>query len=119
MCTLLGHLRKKCIMGMVKPTWHDHLVAGLAPVAILAGATRATHDLAVVPGAEGLVSQGLVALGTAEAVLVPVTILMVQLLDREEGGKGVRCIHSHGLPTHLIKLFRGVRKKRECPSGKH
>lgn len=106
-CTALGHFKekmKRCIVVMVKPTWHDHLVAGLAPVAILAGATLATHDLAVVPGTEGLVSQGLVALGTAEAVLVPVTVLMVQLLDREEGGKGVRCIHSHGLPTHLIKL---------------
>ena len=36
------------------PTWHDHLVAALAPVAILARAALATHDLAIVPGAEGL-----------------------------------------------------------------
>lgn len=35
-------------------TWHHHLVAGLAPVTIFPGAALATHDLAIVPGAERL-----------------------------------------------------------------
>lgn len=134
-CTALGHFKekmKRCIVVMVKPTWHDHLVAGLAPVAILAGATLATHDLAVVPGAEGLVGQGLVALGAAEAVLMPVAVLMVQLLDRKEGrGSGVRHINTHGLHTHLIKLRlislsivgygiqRSLPENRLFPSGKN
>lgn len=37
-----------------KLTWHDHLVAALATVAVLSGSALATHDLAVIPGAEGL-----------------------------------------------------------------
>jgi len=67
------------------PTWHDHLVAALATVAVLPGATLATHYLAIVAGVEGLAGQGLVALGTAEAVLVPVAVLMVQLLKQSGG----------------------------------
>lgn len=79
----------KCVTGVCdrKPTWHDHLVAGLAPVAILTGATLATHDLAIIAGIELLVGQRLVALGTAETVLVPVAVLMMQLLDIERGGR--------------------------------
>lgn len=61
-------------------SWHDHLVAALATIAILPGATLATHNLAIIPGAERLASQRLVALGTAETVLMPVAVLMVQLL---------------------------------------
>lgn len=93
--------------------WHDHLVAGLAPVAILAGATRATHDLAVVPGTEGLVSQGLVALGTAEAVLVPVTVLMVQLLGISPNGATAfgACVGTElveALCTHVLLILHHI-----------
>lgn len=64
-------------------TWHHHLVTALATVPVLSGATLATHDLAVIPGAERLGSQRLVALGAAETVLVPVAVLVVQLLGTE------------------------------------
>lgn len=76
------------------PTWQDHLVAALAAVAILSGATLAAHYLAVVAGAEGLGGQRLGALGTAEAVLVPVAVLMVQLLNTE----GTPVLSSHARP---------------------
>lgn len=67
-----------------KLTWHDHLVAGLAPVSILPGATLATHYLAIIPSAERLAGQRLVALGAAETVLMPVAVLVVQLLHRKK-----------------------------------
>lgn len=60
--------------------WHHHLVAALAAVSVLSGAALAAHYLAIVAGAEGLAGQRLVALGAAEAVLVPVAVLVVQLL---------------------------------------
>lgn len=81
--------RKTAFQGLYnKPTWHDHLVAALAPVAILPGATLATHYLAIVSRAEWLAGQGLVALGAAETVLVPVAVLMVQLLRGGETKRG-------------------------------
>ena len=78
-----------------KPTWQDHLVATLATVAILAGAALAAHDLAVVPSVEGLAGQRGVALGAAEAVLVPVAVLVGELLDKqseERGEEPVTCL---------------------------
>lgn len=71
------------------PTWHDHLVAALATVAVLYGAAFATHDLAVVAGVEGLRGQALVALSAAEAALVPVAVLVVQLLQHTEDACGL------------------------------
>ena len=72
----------------LKPTWQDHLVATLATVAILAGAALAAHDLAVVPRVEGLAGQRVVALGAAEAVLVPVAVLVGELLRNQSVGMG-------------------------------
>lgn len=92
-CSLLFIVRDQCkehVCGAFKrkqynrkPTWHDHLVAALAAVAILSGATLATHYLAIIAGAEWFSGQWLVALGTAETVLMPVAVLMVQLLNTE------------------------------------
>lgn len=76
-----------------KPTWHDHLVAGLTAVAVLSCATLATHYLAVVAGTERFRGQRLVALGTAETVFVPVAVLMVQLLNTGKGLGERRCPH--------------------------
>lgn len=46
---------KVCIW--CKPTWHDHLVAALAAIAVLSGATLATHYLPIIPSAECLTGQ--------------------------------------------------------------
>lgn len=64
-------------------TWRNHFVAALAARRPVTVSTLPTHDLAIVLGSKGLIGQRLVALGTAEAVLVPVAVLMVQLLDGE------------------------------------
>lgn len=79
-----------------KPTWHDHLVAALAAVAILSGATFAAHYLAIIAGAEWFRGQRLIAFGTAETVLMPVAVLMVQLLNT-----GGRLVVSRGALTEL------------------
>lgn len=82
--------------------WQDHLVAGLAPVAILPGATLAAHYLAIVPGVERLAGQRLVALDTAETVLMPVTVLMVQLLGVSADGAFALCT---GVGAELIEAL--------------
>ena len=64
------------------------LVAAVAALSVLSGAALSTHD-AVVLGAEGLLGQRLVTLGTAETLLVPVPALMVELLVEEERGRKV------------------------------
>lgn len=83
-------------------TWHDHLVAALAAVSVLARAAFAAHDLPVVAGAERLVRQGFVALGTAEAVLVPVAVFVVQLLSIGSNGASTLCA---GVGTELVETF--------------
>lgn len=83
-------------------SWHDNLVAALATVAILPGATLAAHYLAIVPGAERLGGQRLVALGAAETVLVPVAVLMVQLLG--VGPNGASAL-SAGVGAELIEAL--------------
>lgn len=82
--------------------WHDHLVAALAAVAILPRATLAAHYLAIIPGAERLGGQWLVALGTAETVLMPVAVLMVQLLGVSTNGAPALCA---GVGADLIKAL--------------
>lgn len=82
--------------------WHDHLVASLAPVAVLAGAALAAHDLAVVPGVEGLAGQRLVALGAAEAVLMPVAVFVVQLLGVGADGTSAFCA---GVGADLVEAL--------------
>lgn len=72
----------------ISPTWHHHLVAALAAVAVLPGTAFPTHDLAIVSGAERLIGQWLVAFSTSETILMPVAVLMVELLNKQkEGGK--------------------------------
>lgn len=61
-------------------------VAAMATWGILTGAAFPTQD-AVILGAEGLLGQGFVALGAAEASLVPVPVLVVQLLMRKQKGE--------------------------------
>lgn len=91
--------------------WHDHLVAALAAVTILPGAALAAHDLAIVPGTEGLTGERLVALGAAETVLVPVAVLVVQLLGvRTHGalalcaGVGAQLVEALGAHVLLVLL---------------
>lgn len=72
-------------------TWRNHFVAALAARRSVTVSTLPTHDLAIILGSKGLIGQWLVALGTAEAVLVPVAVLMVQLLDRETTVSTAQC----------------------------
>lgn len=83
-------------------SWHDHLVAALAAVAVLPRAALATHDLAIVTSAERLAGQGLVALGTAEAVLVPVAVFVVQLLG--VGADGASALRT-GVGADLVETL--------------
>lgn len=62
----------------------------MATRGILAGAAFPTQD-AVILGAEGFLGQGLVALGAAEASLVPVAALVVQLLMRKHRQRMSEC----------------------------
>lgn len=64
-------------------TWCNHFVAALAARRSVTVSTLPTHDLAIVLSSKRLIGQWLVALGTAEAALVPVAVLMGQLLDRK------------------------------------
>lgn len=83
-------------------SWHDHLVASLAAVAILPGTTLATHYLSIIPGAEWLSGQRLVALATAETVLMPVAVLMVQLLGVGTNGAFALCT---GVGAELVETL--------------
>lgn len=83
-------------------SWQDHLVAALAAVAVLTRAAFATHYLAIIAGRERFTGQGLVALGTAEAVLVPVAIFMVQLLSVSTNGASTL---GAGVGTELIEAL--------------
>lgn len=83
-------------------SWHDHLVAGLATVAILSGATLATHYLPIIACVEWLTGQCLVALGTAETVLMPVSVLVVQFLGVGTNGAFALCA---GVGAELIKAL--------------
>ena len=58
-------------------------IAAVAAWSVLPGAALPAHD-AVVLGAEGLLGQRLVTLGTAETLLMPVPALMAELLMEEE-----------------------------------
>lgn len=59
-------------------------ITAVAARSILSGAALPTHD-AVILGAEGLLSQRLVTLCTAETLLVPVSALVAELLMEENG----------------------------------
>lgn len=65
--------------------WHstcnNGLEAALTPGCILSSSAIAAPNLVVLPQHEGLVDQGCVALEAAEAVVVPVAVLEMQLLE--------------------------------------
>lgn len=57
------------------------LEAALTPGCILSGSAVATPNLVVLPQHEGLIDQGRIALEAAEAVVMPVPVLEMQLLE--------------------------------------
>lgn len=61
-------------------TCHNGLEAPFAPGGVLPSGTLVAQDLAIL-GHKGLAGQGVKALGTTEAGVVPVAILIVHLLD--------------------------------------
>lgn len=74
-------------------TRHHHFVTTLATVSILTSATFATHNFPIIPCAKWLTGQRFVALSAAETVLVPVTVLVVQLLGENKEITVVYFIH--------------------------
>lgn len=62
-------------------TCDDRLEAALTPGCLVSGSAVATPDLVVLPQHEGLIDQGRVALEAAEAAVMPVTVLEMQLLE--------------------------------------
>lgn len=64
----------------------DRLEAALTPGCLVSGSAVATPDLVVLPQHEGLVDQGRVALEAAEAAVMPVTVLEMQLLGVSANG---------------------------------
>lgn len=96
-------------------SWRNHFVAALAARRSVAVSTLPTHDLAIVLGSKRLIGQRLVALGTAEAALVPVAVLMGQLLcistyrfatlSASVGAELVEATHAHRLVVFLGMLL--------------
>lgn len=96
-------------------SWSDDFVAALAARRSVTISTLPTHDFAIVLGLKGLVGQRLVALGAAEAALVPVAILMVQFLCISADGFAafstsvcaelVEAAHAHRLVIFLDVLL--------------
>lgn len=68
-------------------TCHDLLEAALALEGVLPCGALVAQDL-VVLGHKGLTGQGVKALGTAEAGVMPVAILIVHLLETKQKGTG-------------------------------
>lgn len=67
------------------PTWHDGFLALMALGGILIGVALSAEELLIL-GGEGLVHQRALALEAHEAVLVPVTVLVGQILRERQGG---------------------------------
>lgn len=78
---------------MESHTRHDDFVAALAAGRVLTGTAFPAHDLAIVFSCKRLIGQRLVALGTTEAVLMPVAVLMSQLLKMEGIIKMRTCLY--------------------------
>jgi len=76
-------------------TGGDGFVAAMAAGGVLSGAALPTEH-AVILGAEGLLGQGLVALSTAEAALVPRAPLVAELLqDKYRGWIHLQRVHNN------------------------
>lgn len=71
------------LVGRGDTTCHDRLEAPLALGGILPSGALVAKDL-VVLGHKGLVGQGVKALGTAEAGVMPVAVLIVNLLETKQ-----------------------------------
>lgn len=104
-------------------SWCNHFVAALAARRSVTVSTLPTHDLAIVLSSKRLIGQWLVALGTAEAALVPVAVLMGQLLcistyrlatlSASVGAELVEAAHAHRLVIFLgvflaLQVFSAV-----------
>lgn len=85
---------RKTPMSPKSHTRHDDFVAALAAGRVLTSTTLPTHYLAIIFSCKRFVGQRLVALSTAEAVLMPVTVLMGQLL-KTIGTKRMRTLFRH------------------------
>lgn len=72
----------------IATTWLDQLVASMAAQGVLSGGAPGTHNFIVLEN-KLLIGQRMVAFGTAEASIMPVTVLIMQLLG----------IHSNGFPA--------------------
>lgn len=82
----MGHPLQSIGVNVISRTRQYGFITAVAAWSILSGAALPTHD-AVILGAEGLLSQRLVTLCTAETLLVPVSALVAELL-KEENGEG-------------------------------
>lgn len=94
-------------------TWHDGLLALLAPGRVLVGVAVRAEQL-VLLGGERLVHQGALAAGTVEAVLVPVPFLIGQVLQIQTqsggGGAGGAPLTAEGpVPTWEADGVKGQR----------
>lgn len=67
-------------------TWHDGFLALVALGGILVGVALSAQELLIL-GGEGLVHQRALALEAHETVLVPVTVLVGQILQRAADGQ--------------------------------
>lgn len=90
-------------------TWHDGLLAFLAPGRVLVGVAVSAEQL-VLLGGEGLVHQRVLAAGAVEAGLVPVPVLIGQVLQTQTqrqsggaggGGEGSSSAHCRGACANL------------------
>lgn len=83
---------------------HDWLEAPLALGVVLPSGALVAEDL-VVLGHKGLVGQGVKALGTAEAGVVPVAVLIVHLLG--VGADGLPAVHT-GVGAELVEALEAA-----------
>lgn len=75
-------------------TWHDGLLAGGALGGVLMGVALCAQQQ-IVFGSKGLLHQRALALGTGEALVVPVAVLIGQILGQRDDKVRVR--------QHLVK----------------
>lgn len=82
-------------------TWLDQLVASIAAQGVLSGGALSTHNFIVLEN-KLFVGQRMVALGTAEASIMPVTALIMQLLGIHSNGFSA---FSTGVGTDFLKAL--------------
>lgn len=93
--TLILHVLISC---------HNGFEAPLALGGVLTSGALVAHNL-VVLGHKGLISQRVKALSTAEAVVVPVAVLVVHLLGVRTNGLAAFCA---GVGTELVKALQAA-----------